>query len=316
MRHRPVRIALLLTAVLGQLSALPACKGSQPAPPPVVEAPRPKPKNAQLLALQIVQGKVGTMVYVDRLRGRPAAVKLVQAGYLGDLFEGTGVDPMRDLERVFIASTGIKRSDRAVIVAQHKLDEPRLRAAVDTLVRRSDPPGAWLDDLGLPAARVTLHGHTRVVALVDDEYVAVLPESLAKEARQFLGTGGFPEPEGPEATVTVAQDPSETLRGPRLPSIPPSISSARIALRFGDDGSADAAADGESTSEQQAVQDAAEMGDAVDRATSMKISVLRVRFFKPIPFRAEGKHVKSDLHLSPEEIDKLMGMAELMRRNM
>ena len=44
----------------------------------------------------------------------------------------------------------------------------------------------------------------------------------------------------------------------------------------------------------------------------MRVSILRVRVFKPIPFRAEGTHVKSDLHLSPEEIDKLIGMAQLV----
>jgi hypothetical protein len=316
MRIRARATALLVSALLGFAPGLPACTGAAPPTPQSAEAPRPKPKTAHLLALQIVQGKVGTMIYMDRLRGRPAAIKLAQAGYLGDLFEGTGVDPMRDLERVFIASTGITDHDRAVIVAQHRLQQAQLREAIDKLVARSTPPGAWLDDLGLPAARITLHGRTRIVAVVDDEYVAVLPEALAAEAKKFLGTGGFPDPDGPESVVTVAQDASHSLRAPRAPHIPDTISTARITLRFQDDGTVDAAGDGESTSAEQAVKDALALTDAVDRATSVKIAILRVRFFKPVPFRAEGSHVKTDVHLSPDEVDKLLGMAELFRRQM
>jgi len=310
------RLAMLLHVVAIALAPIGwSCKGwTGPAHP--VEAPRPKPRNAHLVALQIVQGKLGTMVYVDRLRGCPAAEKLARAGYFADLLDGTGLDPMRDFDRVFVASTGITRDDRAVVIAQHKLTADRLRSAVDVLIARSEPPGAWLDGMGLPAARVTIHGHTRVIGMVDDDYVAVVPEPLAGQARLWLGTGGFPDPQSSAAIVSVARDPSTTLRAPRLPRIPQTVSSMRIELRCSEDGSVDASVDADSASEQQAEKDAATMTEEVARATSVRVAIFRVNLFKPVAFRSEGRHVKSDVHLTGEEVDKLVGMAELLRRSM
>ncbi len=309
------RLATLLHLVAMALAPIAwSCKGST-APAPPVEAPRPKPRNAHLIALQMVQGKLGTMVYVERLRGRPAAEKLARTAYFGDLLDGTGLDPMRDFDRVFVASTGITRDDRAVVIAQHKLSPDRLRSAVGVLIARSDPPGAWLDGMGLPAARVTIHGHTRVIGIVDDDYVAVVPEPLAGQARLWLGTGGFPEPQTSAAIVSVARDPSRTLRASRLPRIPQTVSSMRIELRCSEDGSVDASADAESVSEQQADKDAATMTEEVARATSVRVAIFRVHLFKPVAFRAEGRHVKSDVHLTPEDVDKLVGMAELLRHS-
>lgn len=313
---RILRTAACLGVALFSLAVVSAGCRAAVATAPAAEAPRPKPRTAHLVATGIVHGKVGTLVYVDRLRDRPAALKIVNAGYLAEVFDGAGLDPMRDLDRMFIAFTGITSEDRAVVIAQHKLSPDQLRAAVDALVAKSEPPGEWLKNLGMPAARVTVRGHTRVVALIDDEYVAVLPEPLAGEARKLLGTGGFPDPEGDESVSTIARDPAQSLRAPRVPRIPETISEARVTLRFGKDGSVDASVVGQSSSEQQAEQDARMMQDEVARATSVKVSIFRVQFFKQVPFRAEGKEVKSDLHLSADEVDKLLGMAELMRRHL
>jgi hypothetical protein len=50
------------------------------------------------------------------------------------------------------------------------------------------------------------------------------------------------------------------------------------------------------------------MTEEVERATTVKVSILKVRFIDPITFRAEDEHVKSNRHLTPREIDQIFGL--------
>jgi hypothetical protein len=303
---------LALGAALCLVPVLNAC-GANPSTAQVVQPEKPKAKDAHLVALKIVDGKVGTMLHMDRIRDRPAAQRVVSSGLVGDYLDGTGIDPLRDVQRVFVASTGIRQSDRAVVVVWHRLGEAQAKAMLGALVQR-DGSGAWLPDVGVPAARVVIKGHTRVIALVAPEYLVVLPVDNAKDAAKFAGTGGLPDPEGSESGLTIAQEPSKSLHAPHLPDIPESIKSARILLNLGTDGSVDFAVDGESLNEEQAKADAQTMGKEVENATSIKVAIVRVRLFKPVDFRAEGAHVKTEVHLSAQEVDKLMGMAQVFLR--
>jgi hypothetical protein len=281
-----------------------AASGGCTHPKAALEAPRPKPRNAAEIADSIVGAKLSTMVYMDRVRGHPIATRVAALEEVRSTFEGTGIDPVRDLQQAVVASTGIHRDDQVVVVAQHSLQEAKLRAALETMIARSEPPGAWLD-LGVPAAKVTVRGSTRVVALVEPGFVAVVPETLAKETVRLKGTGGFPEHKGKQATITDVKEPSATLKAPHAPQVPPTLRSAHIEVTLTADGGADVLTVGQSTDVAQAAADAEALTEEVERATSIRISIIRVRVFKPVPFRAEGKEVKSDLHLTPDEIDML-----------
>src|SRR6185503_13930355 len=126
---------------------------------------------------------------------------------------------------------------------------------------------------------------------------------------RFAGTGGFQDPTGPEAIVGRAFDPSRTVRGHRLPPIPPTVQSGIASITLTDDGGADVVLDGVSASPDQAVTDAEALSQAVEEATSIKVAFVRIRVFKPVPFTAEGDHVKTKVHLSAGEIDTIFGAA-------
>jgi hypothetical protein len=292
------RMAILAAVGLAVVSA--ACTPQKPA----AEAPRPKPRTAAQIAESMVGAKLSTMVYVDRVRGHPVALRVAALEELKSTFEGTGIEPLRDLLQAVIASTGIHREDKAVVVAQHSLEEAKVRAALESMIARSEPKGVWLD-IGVPAAKLTVRGHTRVVALVEPGFVAVVPESLAKETLRLKGTGGFPEHKGKQAVIANVQEPSVTLRAPHAPEVPPTMQSARIEITLTSDGGADVLTVGQSTDASQAASDAATLTEEVERATSLRIAFIRVRVFKPVPFRAEGKEVKSDVHLTADEIEML-----------
>ena len=285
---------------------------SQEQAPEAATPPAPRPKNAAEIARSIVDARVGVMVWPERLKGHPLELRVRAMNPLRPMLEGTGIDATGDVVAGYVASTGVTRDDLVVAIVQHKLDEQRTRQALHTMVARSQPPGEWITTATVPTARVTVKGQTRVVAIVEDGFLAILPESLATQAARFEGTGGFPDPEGPEAVIATATDPSRSLAGSHAPRVPPTIRSAVTRLRLAEDGGVDVSGTGESTDPAQATSDAAALTASVDRATSLNLGILKVRLFAPVVFRAEGSQVKSDLHLTQSEIDRLLALAETL----
>jgi hypothetical protein len=80
------------------------------------------------------------------------------------------------------------------------------------------------------------------------------------------------------------------------------------------DGGLDVAMVGQSASPEQATADAAELTDSIERATTIKIAILKIRVMSPIVFRGEADHVKGTLHLTPAEIDQLLSFADAFAR--
>lgn len=279
---------------------------------PVVGEPPPPPKNTAEIASSLVGARVTALFYVERIRGRPIADKLARMDVWRGFFEGTGVDPAAELERGFVAAPAANHPDETIVVAEHRLTPDRARAAVDVVIARSNPPGAWIAEQPVPEARVTLRGRTRVVALVPPRFLVVMPEAIAPMASRFVGTGGFPDPEGSECVVATALDPSTSLALTGAPPIPPTIQSARATITLGVDGSLDLALDATSATPDAALADAAYLTSAADRATSMTLGPLKIRILEPIPFRADGARVVGATHLTPGDVDRLLGLASAL----
>ncbi|WP_437316927.1 hypothetical protein [Sorangium sp. So ce385] len=305
-----VRLLPLRLLALGLALAAVACGSASPAAPVGAEAPPPpKPRNAAAIAQSIAGGKVSVLVFADRTRGHPIMARLAALDLWGPVLTGTGLDPERDLERAFITAPRADAAHEAVIVLEHNVPPERLKTGLDTLLSRSQPPGAEEGGLGVPAVRVTLKGHTRVVATVEPNFLVVLPVSRAREARRFIGTGGFPEPVGEEAALAAAIDPARTLRGPReAPRVPPTLRSLEAAVTLTKDGGAKVALDGASASPEDAARDAAFLNAEIERATSFRIAIVTVRVVDPVEFFAEGDRVKANRRVTPGEIDKLFAL--------
>ncbi|XXX76863.1 hypothetical protein WMF30_55360 [Sorangium sp. So ce134] len=304
------RLAPLRLLVLGLALAAVACGSASSGAPVAAEAaPPPRPRNAAAIAQAIAGGQVSVLVFADRTRGHPIMARLAALDLWGPVLAGTGLDPERDLERAFVTAPRADAAHEAVIVLEHNVPPDRLKAGLDTLLSRSQPPGAEESGLGVPAVRVTLKGHTRVVATVEPNFLVVLPVSRAREARRFIGTGGFPEPTGEEAAIAAAVDPARTLRGPRqAPRVPPTLRSLEAVVTLTKDGGAVVALDGASESPEHAARDAAFLNEEIERATSFRIAVVTVRVVDPVEFVAEGDRVKANRRVTPGELDKLFAL--------
>jgi hypothetical protein len=277
---------------------------------PAVEPAPPKPKNAIEIARSLVNARVGVMVWAERLHGQPVEARLNALNPLRTMLEGTGIDATRDVVAAYVASTGVTNRDVAVAIVQHKVDAARLQSGLETVMSRSDPRGEWLTGAAVPSARVTVRGQTRVVAVVDPEFFAVLPEGIASQASRFVGTGGFVDPVWPDVAVATALDPSHSLAAAQVPHIPHTISSTEAHVWLANDGGIDINAIGESTDPGQATADAAVLTNNIDNATSINLGILRVRLFQQVVFHPEGQQVKAHVHLTPAEIDRLAALAE------
>ncbi|MBK9262410.1 MAG: hypothetical protein IPM54_21730 [Polyangiaceae bacterium] len=295
-------LGLLVAGALG-------CVGSSDNTP-VTQAPPAKPKNAADIARSIVNARVGVMVWAERLHGQPIEMRLQAMNPLRPMLDGTGIDATRDVVAAYVASTGITSNDVAVAIVQHKVDPPRLQMGLETVMARSVPRGEWITGASVPSARVTVRGQTRVVAIVEPEFLAVLPEGIASQASRFVGTGGFVDPVGPDVMVATALDPSRSLSAAHVPPIPPTIRAVEAHAWLASDGGLDIHAVGESTDPMQASADASALTTSIDNATSINLGIVKVRLFQPVVFRAEGQQVKSQLHLTQTEIDRLAALAE------
>src|SRR5690606_11046732 len=88
-------LALMLSACGPSVEDVPA--------PVVVEAPPPPPppRDAHLRAIEVVGAKVTAMIYVDGVRTHPLAPRIAKMNAWGEVLDGTGIDPLRDVDRAF-----------------------------------------------------------------------------------------------------------------------------------------------------------------------------------------------------------------------
>lgn len=311
-----IRWTLLLALLVTLVALVNGCGGApkDPSTPANVAPEPPPPKDAASLARTTIGAKIGATIRVDRVREHPAGPRLVRLGDAAAIFDGTGIDLLRDADVAFVAATGITREDDAVVVVHHSVEQEKLRSALETVMDRSDPKGEWLQGREVPMARVQVQGHHRVVVLSDASHLVVLPEKFTDRAQDFAGPLKLESIAGPEAIVATIDQPSESLRAHRTPRIPPTISRADVTVTLRADGGLDAHADGTSTDDAQAKADADALTRSIERATSAKVAFVRVRFFKSVPFRAEGNHVRADLNLTDKELNNLLSMAEAFSR--
>ncbi|MGK3968283.1 hypothetical protein WMF01_47805 [Sorangium sp. So ce1667] len=303
-RRAPLRLLVIGLALL-----VVSCGSASPGAPAAETAPPPKPRNAAAIAQSIAGGKVSVLVYADRTRGHPIMARLAALDLWGPVLGGTGLDPERDLERAFVTAPRADAASEAVIVLEHNLAPEKLELGIDALLSRSQPPGTRESGLGVPAVRVTIKGHTRIVATVEPSFLVVLPVARAREARRFVGTGGFPDPTGDEAALATAVDPARTLKGPReAPRVPPTLRSLEATVTLAKDGGALLALDAPSEGPEQAARDAEFLNEEIERTTSFRIAIVTVRVVDPIGFFAEGDRVKAKRRVTPGELDKLFGL--------
>lgn len=295
---------------LAAATASAACGGSGPeaASPDAAAAAPAKAKDAPAIAQAMIGGRVSALVFVDRVRDKPIAPQLLALGPVREVLEGSELEPMRDLDRVFVTGPSAAQQ-RAVVFAEHNLPRDRIPDLVSEMVRKSDPKGQVLEAAPNWKVRVERRGRVGVVAFYEPNFVVVVPPDLADKLDAFAATGGLPGPTGEEAAKFVVAEPSTSLRARGVPRIPESISALGGDVFLPRDGRVEVAVVGQSTAE-QAQSDAQTLTRAVDDATSLDLGIVKMRAFRPVVFAAAGDRVATRLELSQGEVSQLLSLAQ------
>lgn len=196
----------------------------------------------------------------NRLRGNTAGAAL--GGVLTALpewksfFDGTTIDPIDDAEHLLIAGPQFRRSKDVVVWMQYRVPEAEMKAAIDTLVKRTKG-GKWLDDAPIPAAIAKAHQYKRIFALVPNKkLLVILPVSAkdqlakAKTVRPFNATSrsgiviSLATPRNAFAGYEEVIDVPKTYKWLRMVVTPLAGGGADVALEIADASPADAAKHG------------------------------------------------------------------------
>lgn len=319
------------------LTALPCCAAAGlgcRAPTQVTAPSRPEartPDTAHAVAQEAVDGRVTMLLHVDRLQGYRFSQRLISLGGWNDALAGTGVDPLKDVHRAFVAARSSHEGDVALVL-QHSAPEDKVAEGLAKLQRTWESAHAVpsrkeadlvreardgeLPDLSrfpFPAAYRTMNNdfaHIHGTALLAEPHpglIVVVPPSRAFATFRFMESGGLPEPRGDEAMVFRAWDPTDSIQSGPLWSR--DVRYAELVFAFDGLGSSVVQFRAVCTSPETARTQAQVLTHQVDEAQSVSFGGSRLRLFDYIEFHADKDRVKMKTNLMPDDVDWIVAMS-------
>lgn len=163
-----------------QASAAPAPTPKKPSPRPPPPAPAVAAESGAVGHFAPEGAQLALRMDLERIQESPLADDVT--GVLQDipdvraLLDGSGVDPVHDLTRLFLASPDLRR-EHVVMAGRYRGDESVPRAAVESLARASGHPAEWRKVKGVRVAPWLNRDETpRVVALIGPALFAITRE--------------------------------------------------------------------------------------------------------------------------------------------
>lgn len=304
------------------------------APAQVIAPSKPEarvPDTAHAVAQEAVDGRVTMLLHVDRLQGYRFSQRLISLGGWNDALVGTGVDPLKDVHRAFVAAHASHEGDVALVL-QHSAPPDKVAAGILELRRAWESAHAVpsrksadlvreaaegeLPDLArfpFPAAYRAMNNdfaHIHGTALLAEPrpgLIVVLPPSRAFATFRFMEAGGLPEPRGDEAMLFRAWDPTDSIQSGPLWSR--DVRYAELVFAFDALGSSVVQFRAVCTSAETAAAQARALTNQVDEAQSVSFGGSRLRLFDFIEFHAEKDRVKMKTNLMPDDVDWIVAMS-------
>ncbi|MES1172753.1 MAG: hypothetical protein ABUL62_00390 [Myxococcales bacterium] len=257
-------------------------------------------------------------LYTDKIRSNPLGARV--GPLLGslyqwrDFFGPAGVDPIRDIDQIYIVGPQLRDSSNVVAILRHHLPQARMRAAIDRIVVADKLGGQWLD-AGVPVASAHADGAERRFVLANAETVVVTPPS-AYAATVAAGKLLHLMPtKGPEAALIYLATPWRAFMG--LPiKVPESIRWARIRITPTADGGASAEIEAEDDSPEKATEDATYLTRTADALSQLNLGFLGSllgqqshRFIEHIGFSADGKMIRGTAEVTADQLSSALDLA-------
>lgn len=306
----------------------PKPKPQTPEPAPSAEAPATPPEQGigDPVAMaggvrRVVDANANVRLILDTEKLREHRLGARVGALLGRVYQWrdflgpTGIDPVRDIDRILIAGPQLRRSEEVVAVIQHRLGRERMRGAIDLLVQR-DPAGEWLKSR-VPVARASADRAERHFVFPSEHIVIVTPKSALADAERLGPRARIPTLPGKQLATAYVVTPHRAFRGLPL-RIPESIRWARARVTPTEDGGAVVDIEAEDETPELARAHAAELERAVAAATRLDLGVLGLilgarlqRFVEKIRFDARENRIYGELGVTEAQILSIFDMAEM-----
>ena len=264
---------------------------------------------------------VRLLLFNDRIRSLSIAPRIgrlvARLPQWRSFFGPTGLDPIQDIDRVFVAGPQFRSSGDVVALLQYSVPTSAVRRAVDSIVKR-EPKGEWLSTK-VPAARARADRSDRIFVLPKGHILVMVPPHLQDEAIKKAPALAFPSVGGRAAVVAFLATPWRALLGLNVPvQIPRSIASATLTVTPADDGGAVVHIDAVDESSDAAKSDASLLTRAINMLTQRNVGAVGAILFggktlsliEPIDLEADGKVIRGDARVTPRQLERILGFAE------
>jgi hypothetical protein len=261
---------------------------------------------------------VRIMIYTDKIRQNPLGARigpLLRSLYQWrDFFGPTAIDPIRDIDQIYVVGSQLRDSSNVVAILRHHLPAARMRAAIDALVHADQLGGEWLD-AGLPVASARADGSERRFILPNAQTVVVTPPSAYKSALAAGKLLRLTPSSGPEAAMIYLVTPWRAFLG--LPiKVPPTIQWARMRITPTADGGASAEIEAEDADEATASADAAYLTRTANALSQLNLGFLGSllgqsshKFIERVAFGAEGNKIHGEAQMTADQLSTALDLA-------
>ena len=257
-------------------------------------------------------------LYTDKIRANPLGARI--GPLLGslyqwrDFFGPAGIDPIKDIDQIYIVGPQLRNSSNVVAILRHHLPAAKMHAALDLLVRADKQGGEWLD-AGVPVASAHADGAERRFVVANAQTVVVTPPTAYAAAAAAGKRLTLRPSKGPEAAMIYLATPSRAFIG--LPiKVPESIKWARVRITPTEDGGATAEIEAEDENADTASDDAAYLTRTANALSQLNLGFLGSllgqsshRFIEHVGFSADGKMIRGTASVTAEQLQTALDMA-------
>jgi hypothetical protein len=259
---------------------------------------------------------VQLLVHNDRVRQHPLGASigpLLRNVYQWrDFFGPTGIDPIKDIDRMLIVGSQLRDSRDVVAILQFNIPQQTVHDAVDLLVKR-DPEGSW-SDAGVPVAKAHADRGERAFVFPSPQVLVVTPPATEAAAKRLGNKFRLVPPKSDEIALAKLATPWRAFRGSGL-SIPQTISSAEIRLSPLPEGGVVIDLLAHSESDEQAQADAKSIKSAIDNALGNPLLWAMTggkKLINKMSFEGDGSKIRGEIVLTRNQVEMVLALAQFL----
>lgn len=264
---------------------------------------------------------VRLLVFNDRVREHPMGPRvgrlLAKLPQWSSFFGPTGLDPVRDIDRMMVFGPQLRESADVVAVLEYNVPPETMRRAIDGIVNR-EPKGKWLESK-VPAAEARADRATRTFVLAKPGMLLMVPPRLADDALQKGPKLSLPRFRSEVALVAFVATPYRVFLNLNVPfQVPQSIKSVIIKVIPSPDGGALIEIDATDESAETARRNADLLERGVNMATQQNLGALGALLFggqtlqllEPIKLTADDNKIHGTAKATARQLDRMLNFAE------